>query len=144
MAFPIAFIAKPALKLLGNKWVWIGITVATLATFGYWQHDRATQLKYEKEQLMYNIEIAQQAKQKLLDDITRMNNINKSLEESKKDAEERLEAARIEFSDFINTLPTISTPEEKKEAQRQTTTLLRQSYGCLEAATGKKGALCDR
>lgn len=143
MAFPIALLTKPVMSLLSNKWVWIGLLITSLATFGYWQHDRATQLKYEKEQLIYNIEVAQQAKQKLLDDIIRMNNINKSLEESKVEAEQRLETARIEFSDFINTLPSISTPEEKQEAQKQTTTLLRQSYGCLEAATGKVGSSCD-
>lgn len=143
MAFPFTLLAGPAMKLLGNKWVWIGLIVASLATFGYWQHDRATQLKYEKEILINNIEKVQQSKQKLLDDIIRMNNINKSLEVSKEAAEERLESARMEFSDFINTLPEITTPEEKKEAQKQTTTLLLQSYGCLEAATGRVGATCD-
>ena len=142
MAFPVAILAKPVLSLLSNKWVWIGLLIASLSTFGYWQHDRATKLKYEKEQLIYNIDIAQKSKQKLLDDIVRMNNLNKSLEESKIEAEQRLETARVEFSDFINSLPSISTPEEKQEAQKQTTTLLRQSYGCLEAATGKVGASC--
>ncbi len=144
MAFPIALIAKPVMSLLGNKWVWIGLIVSSLAVFGYWQHDRAIKLMYEKQELIRSIEVVQESKQKLLDDIIRMNEINKRLEMGKVEAEKRLEDARVEFSAFINSLPDISTPEEKRKAQKQTTTLLRQSYGCLEHATGKVGASCEK
>ena len=143
MAFPIGILAKPALKLLSNKWVWIGALVASLATFGYWQHDRATQLKYENELIQRNLDVVQASKQKLLDDITRMNTLNKELEDSKVAAEQRVEDLRVEMTDFINSLPEITTPEEKKEAQKKTTTLLMQSYSCLEAAPGKVGASCE-
>ena len=136
---PIMGFAGPLLK---NKWLWIGLLIASLAAFGYWQTTRYIEQKYEIEQLAQTVKEQEAAQKKLLQDIERMNDINQSLEDDKRAAQHRINVLTGKLAEAVGRINSASTPEETAAVSIEIETMTNQSYECIEAVTGKVGVTC--
>lgn len=138
----------PALGPLGaifkSKWVWIGLLIASLAGFGYWQTTRYIEQSIQNEQLRNAVEESEAARVKLLQDIERMNDINQGLEDDKKAAQARINVLSGKLADALGAIVSANTPEETAAVSVKIEAMTNQSYECIEAASGKVGAKCEQ
>lgn len=142
-------IAFAALKLVKSKWVWMGLAVIVAGGWMYKQHRDIVEMELDNQaltaknnQITIQVMEADAARAKLIEDINRMNEINQTLETQKQVAEHRLSENRKRLTTVLKKLPTLKTPEEVKAVGEEVQSMIVESYGCLEAATGKEGVSC--